>query len=378
MKILEDLSSSELSKFAFDIKSIEFNYLTNTNSTESCNIYELSEESYNKIIKRFNGLEEGEIEEKDKVFIIPGVKLPKYKIKEILKEKKANITNNIEIATKIIGTKELKEFDYHDNDNITFNNLFIRDIRVIQCYHHSNVFDVFPELNSCEIHEKKEFFDKNQKYIKYHTYESYNYNGLSFYDSIYPEYSVFPQTLKILYKILSDKIPVINESYFHSEFSKSKDLADKETFNTIYEMLDSNDRTIKELGIEMLCDCKLGKNSTYNLWKIATKFSEINHYSRTNNLRFFLNNSNFRSFSSYSTLDIIEYLQNEKELTKEILESNKEYIIDYYKNHLPHSVLCNLKVEFKEEYQNILDDKVIIEEEVEDVQESLEHSDNEY
>jgi len=295
-----------------------------------------------------------DIDQKDKVFIMPNCILPKFKIKEYIKKFKATLTDELDKATIIISDNtnsyELTTGYYEDIEfkslTASFQGMTIEDKEQFIQKTGLNLDDNSIILAG-SFHEQFDYHQRNSWGVEYTTTEFENY--------------AYPYFLNILYFIKNKGIKVISSKDLHTKISEGFNLVDFETYDAVRSMLDSSDSSTRDLGVEFLCNSNY-ENADYNLWRLRHFYIENN---RTNNLRFFLSESDWNNIRNLSTEGITSILYNKQILTKEILNELKPLLIQEFRDRTHYyTEFLEYDIKLPSYLQDILDKEEVIKEEV--------------
>ena len=140
-------------------------------------------------------------------------------------------------------------------------------------------------------------------------------------------YYIYPITMKIIYEILSRKIPVIYEKDFCKDANSGLKLNDPDTFDSIIMMLNSNDNKDREVAIEMICNSDFS-DADHQLYKLAKDHYNLRYNSRNKNLDYFMKESNFRHYEQFNDYTFILHLAEEGKLNQKLFA---EYLAGFFK-----------------------------------------------
>jgi len=322
-----ELDDAEISKLGFEFKEHPYLYYSETTGKNLGTIYSVDDKIYKTIIKILEGDSNNTISKKDKVFFTPGCKLPQFRIKEYLKSIKATMTRDMSKATIVVGTDDIAESVQHgtnDYKQARLGRLLFEDDTLWRVDDLDNFSDDDIETLHQDIRNEIGGYisDKltDDQLLNLRMSNAYrnetSWSDIFVKDSEYYLY-IYPITLKIIYEVLANKLPIIHEDDFCSIANSGMKLNDQETFNSILLMLDSQDSKDKSMAVEMLCNCDFS-DATYELWKIATKHSHIQYINNSKNLKYFLNESNFWKLGLMNESEFISYLKEDNELTKDL------------------------------------------------------------
>jgi hypothetical protein len=328
------IEKEELAKLTFTCEFSNYLYYSESKGLQLGSLFETDEDTYDKIQKVLEGRDDTTIKKKDRVYILPGNNLPRPRIKEYLRSIGAYLTSDIDKATVIAGNNNIEDADMvqqakiasmmfktsdyryvdkhaaNDDDSV---DRFIEDVKYYAAGDTSNL-DI-PNI-SCIISEKANCN------IAYHSVVDYDNKDL---------YFMYPLTLKVLYKALSKKLPIINQDYFTKHAHSDLKLSDPEVYRSIMSMLDSSDDTNIELGVEILVHAKIDDNpySKYHIWKLAKEHNWVLTSKRHDkNVKYFLEVSDWNTLNNlYGPDDYVNWANNNEYLNIEIF---KELLPEIY------------------------------------------------
>ena len=358
------LDDGEVSKLGFDFTRHPYIYYTENYGIKLGEIFKVKEDIYNKITKLMSGNENTTINKKDKVFICPGCKLPLYRIKEHLRTIGATITRDIEKATIILSTNNISEnVDncYRENKQARLRKLFFEDdgmyfIRKgeeLTLSDYTNISDMFDnKITDTEEIENVMFSSLVKDNISFHGSFVRNAD----YDN---QHYLYPISIKIIYEILSKKIPIIHEDVFCLSANSGLKLNDKDTFNNIIMMLDSVDSKDREMAKEMISNSDFS-DADHQLFYLAQNFYISLSNSKNKNHKYFVDESNLRKYYNMNDFQFIQYLKNNNNLSvekfKEKLQNFIEECLDDI-SHTSYKEMFNIRISLKEEWLNFVNEE---------------------
>jgi uncharacterized protein (DUF1330 family) len=282
---------------------------------------------------------------KDKVFIMPGVTIPRYKIRETGKEIGFDIVRSLSKATKVI-------------------------------YCHKQVMDEMVEKQSCmgiEIKYLKLLFDQynmdttelenttNENIIiDYEIYYAIKtlYNNIFASDDIdsshFYVYSYTDSVYETLInELLSGTKVVISDKDVMKQCNGSKPL-DAESYKRLVSMFKTSQN--QEIAMELLCNCDYDQSMVYIL-KLLSQFN-FRAMPGTNHI-------NYKSFRQYMTthwgidpsyysgniVDIIGKLADNGKLKREYLTEFKDEILDHVQRYGNNYIFTVGSVQMNETYK---------------------------
>lgn len=361
-----ELDENEISKLAFEYTTHPYIYYSDEYGKQYKTLYSVKSDVYKKITTLFNGNNTVTIGKKDKVFICPGCKLPQFRIKEYLKTIKATLTRDIDKATVIISTEDMCEDvnnGYKENKQARISKIYFEDrgMFCINPYDGNNDFE-----NSYEYYEKSieemgltesritgniENVLFSSKTIDCVSWTSALKRRSEILDNDYA-YFLYPIGLKLIYEILSKKIPVIHENDVCAVANSGLKLNDTEVFESIKMMLDGSSED-RNLAKQMIYNSDF-KNAESQVYWLANNCSNLGYSSnRDKNRDYFCTESNFHMFTHMDEYEFIQYLHENDKLNTTIFE---KYIVSFINDcledlgHNKYKELFNFKISWKNEW----------------------------
>lgn len=322
------IDDKELAKLTFKCEFSNYLYNSESRGLQLGSLFETDEDAYNKICTVLEGNDTASIKKKDRVYVLPGNNLPRPRIKEYLKSIGAYLTTDITKATVIAGNDNITE-DIDDQAKIA-----LMMFEVSYCYTVNNDEDDCSE-NLSKYHKDiiKNLHGRNIDSLtlpegpymisnKAYTNNLY-YNSVVYRSPNPSSYFMYPATVKAVYEILSKGLPVLNQEYFTKNAHSNLSLSDPEVYGSIASMLDSNDTTNTDLGVEVLVHAKIDNTPLckYHIWQLARNHNwEVSgRKSYDKNVKYFLNISDWsRLYTIYQTSDYVDWAFNNDALDKEL------------------------------------------------------------
>jgi hypothetical protein len=292
-----EIQSEELAKLTFTCEFSNYLYYSESKGLQLGSLFKTDKDTYDKIQKVLEGKDNTTIKKKDRVYILPGNNLPRPRIKEYLKSIGAYLTNDINKATVIAGNYNIEDTDVVQQAKIASMMFKTSDYKYANKNDDEDSFEKFIMYVKNVLGSGTSNLDTNNipftisekagHNIAYHNAVNYDYDDF---------YFIYPLTLKVLYKALSKKLPIINQDYFTKHAHSDLKLSDPEVYGSIDSMLHSSDNTNIELGVEILVHAKIDDDpySKYHTWKLAQKHNwEISSRRHDKNVKYFLEISNW-------------------------------------------------------------------------------------
>lgn len=259
-------------------------------------VHTVSYDTAKKLVETFSGKDDVKVNTGDKVYVFPGCKIPQFKIKEALKEMGAKFTSSYEDATVFLGSENAFKDDIQQV-NFSVNLLGGEYYNSIQEY-----TDVKEDM-APEFHEGKypSLYNNARKFYARAGWgstiagtEMYFKDDGTFLNKFY---MLTILGAEILYRKLSQKIPVISEEAFLKQLSPTCTI-DHEMYQSLDDMLESKDPNDNQLALQTIANCDI-KASFRWIYPLI-----IYHFDKFNNSRF----KNIKLFNQMIKLDEINKL----------------------------------------------------------------------
>jgi hypothetical protein len=243
-------------------------------------IHLVNQEAYNKIKTRFTG-DDYEIKPDAKAYVLPNCSIPQFKIKEILKSLNASFTSDYTQATVFIGSKlAMKEELSSKKETINIlGGLTRQNLRVT--VHNTNDDNVKDYTSSIypELYKRSQEVYFNNNFINRISGPSINTDHRF----------LFPLGVNILYRVLSEKLPIVSEQSLLNQNSNTC-IINEELYGSLVEMLNSEDEENVSLALHTISNCNIKESIVY-IYFIAKEFARDFRYS--------LEDMSFGQFVSY-------------------------------------------------------------------------------
>lgn len=298
-KFYEPIDEAIVTRLGIKAQSCGFVYIA-SGEIDTGEVYLTNEDTYNKVKSIFAGRPNVEIKKGDKVFLLPNYPLSHKRVKEHLKKIGASLTTDIEKATVIGGGSlcyESIDYVYDSQPNITGTLMF----RYTVNHHMANINDKLYIITGYAYingkHGLKEIFRSNS-----------------------PEFYLTPYSLKILYKILSSKLPVSNLDCLAAS-ANSAVVLDAESAEAISDLLTSRNLTDVQTCISILIHCDYSSDdSEYYLWKLATVYgNKIYSVRKNKSIEYFINSSNWFNLRAMTPESFLKYREEKGKLSSTII-----------------------------------------------------------
>ena len=282
---------------------------------------------------------------KDKVYIMPGITIPRYKIRETGKEIGFDIVRSIDKATKVIYCKkQVMEEMVKKQSIMTIKLKFVKELFV-----HLNMDTTIIDSST----EDKIILD-------YDTYYSlkYLYNNIFGSDDVDTDHQyLFTYTDPIYEKLINDLLAgtkvIISDKDVLKQCNGSKPL-DSESYKRLLSMFGSHQN--QEIAMELLCNCDYDQSMIYIL-KLLSQCN-LRNMPGTNHV-------NYKSFRQYmithwgidpsyysgSIVDIIAKLADNGKLKREYLIEFKDEILDHVQKYGNNHIFTVGSVQMNESYK---------------------------
>ena len=274
----------------------------------------INDDAYNKLSLRLAGTDH-KIEAGARVYVLPNCAIPQFKIKEILKSLKAVFTNDWTTATAFLGSEAtLKEFS---NTKETMN--------LLGGLTYYNVYDTFDKQTSSiypEIYNNAKTFYMNKSAG---AYISNNSNWVEFRFMV-------PLGANIMYRVLSEKLPIISEKSLLSQGTETS-IIDDEMYLSLKDMLSSQDEEHNAMALHTISNCNIKESMIY-IYLIAKQFAHIFRNSRFKNIKLFYSLSKMDDLEDMSQGSFISKMLKEDpdkitpELFRTMVNTAAENLID--------------------------------------------------
>jgi len=334
--VYENISGKSYSRFGGTLDYNAFMKSLSFSSRESIDLKELD-----KIQTTTSSLVKG-----DKVFIMPGVTIPRYKIREKGKSEGFDIVRNIDKATKIIYSK--KQFI---DDCIYKKHHSTVELDLLKPLF-SNYNIVIPEFTTPGIENRViipyEIFSglsdvSNNVLLK----SDFNSNYEYLYDIKDPIYMPLINDLINTIKIIIEDKDVLKQC------NGSKPL-DEESYKRLVSMFKSSQN--QEIALELLCNCDYDQSMLYIL-KLTSQFN-FHSLPGTNHV-------NYKAFRKYLTtnwsvdpnhyggdiVDTISLLAEHGKLKREYLTDHKNEILEHVQRRGNNKVFKVASIQMEESYK---------------------------
>jgi len=284
----------------------------------------------------------------DKVFIMPGVTIPRYKIRETGKEIGFDIVRNQTKATKVVFNKKqvIEEMiDKRNEMGIPINSVK----QMFETYNVSAPELDDPDTGSYVVVDWSLLRGLNHVY---NSVISGNTDGLEtnhFYTYRFKE-DAYEQLINDL---LANTKVIISDKDVMKQCNGSQPL-NSESYTRLVSMFSSNQN--QEIALELLCNCDYDQSMVYIL-KLISRFN-LRNMPGTNHV-------NYKAFRQYMTIhwdidpnyysgdiiDIVRRLADGGKLKREYLSEFKEDILKHVKTYGENNIFAISAIQMNETYK---------------------------
>lgn len=282
---------------------------------------------------------------KDKVFIMPGVTLPRYKIRETGKQIGFDIVRSLSKATKVIYCKKQIIDEMVKKQSCT----------VIEIKYLKLLFDNY-NMDTSEL-ENTTSTDIMIDYEVYHALKTLYTNIFASDDIDISHFYAYNYTDSVYETLINDLLSgtkvIISDKDVLKQCNGSKSL-DAESYKRLVSMFKTNQN--QEIAMELLCNCDYDQSMLYIL-KILSQFS-FRSMPGTNHI-------NYKAFRQYmnthwdidpnyyggNIVDIIAKLADNGKLKREYLTEFKDEILNFVKSNGDNFIFTVGSVQMNETYK---------------------------
>ena len=312
-------------------------------------VYQVSDETIIKIRDILSGKGNNTIQPKDKVFLMPGSKIPLFKLKEHIKSIGASHVSDIDKATFFIGTDAIYGSAVRGNIQPSQIITTISSPTIITDF--DKFIDIFPNITLIDSLSYKSLGGYNETIIKD------RYHDCECCESRDRKYLITPAALNIMYNIIAKKLPVVNEGVILNQITPSV-IVDEGVYEGIVSMFSSSDSSNYDVARELLANCDISKSIFY-IWKLSKQFSYQLYNSRMKNIKLFVERSAWKKLYSMSEEEFIEYMYENDYLTKEFYIELVKMAAKKYENTLK-SPVFKMKIEPSDKYKEYVGDEDLV------------------
>ena len=302
-------------------------------------LFKVSEENYEKASARLKGKDEHVITKGDIVFIMPGSRIPHFKLKDHIKKVGAKVTPDIDQATVFIGT-DLVDYNtsYREkNDksllwNVQLNGQFAEDPALAMVLIGDRTTEAFMSVGvgyhpithpdpMCPVLVDREINRANE---------------LRTEDSPEPCQFITPAGCEIIYHSIAKNLPIVSEAKIMDQINPVV-VIDEDVYKNLCLMLDSKDVKDNATAGEIIANSDINK-SIYYLWLLAGDYSNKLQRSRFKNIRLFVQQSQWDNLCNQQEEQFIEHLLEKKLLTTKFYSGLIATAMENTKTNLAHNL----------------------------------------
>ena len=278
-----------------------------------------------------------------KAFVFPGCPVSLPRLKEALREHKITVTNDHSAADFFVTHDEWSKY-HSDGESIRTNTMMFKAMN----------YEAMAISTSEDLYHKSEYktvdpmipivFDDKMA-------ETYSRNSLDYDADLYEKYVFTPLAIQIAYRIRHELIPVVYAETCLNE-SANKTIIDQQLLDDIVRMIRNGSEEEREM-VKKIVPAIDYRKKKHLIWQLAKECSGYMYrFNRDKDLNYWMEKSNFNTYSHHTAEAMIQQLEEEECLDtesfrylepivrKEIVISNRE--------------LYTFKVQVKEEYRKFL------------------------
>jgi hypothetical protein len=282
---------------------------------------------------------------KDKVFIMPGVTIPRYKIRETGKEIGFDIVRSLSKATKVIYCHKQVTDEMIKKQSCI--GIEIKHVKLLFDQYNMDTTELENSTNENIIVDYEIYYALKTLYTN--IFVSDDIDSSHFYIYLYTD-SVYETLINDL---LSGTKVIISDKDVMKQCNGSKPL-DAESYKRLVSMFKTNQN--QEIAMELLCNCDYDQSMIYIL-KLLSQFN-FRAMPGTNHI-------NYKSFRQYMSthwgidpsyysgniIDIIGKLADSGKLKREYLTEFKDEILDHVQRYGNNFIFTVGSVQMNETYK---------------------------
>jgi len=366
MDLFPKVEVEKMGKLPFVKSTHTLYFMTTTNVAKCGTIYKLKEGSLDKAQALVTGKSKHIFTKGDKVYTLPGCKVPGFKVKEFLRTLEATITGDISKATVVIGNKNLMQRNYGGEALLLGNKslIFKTTVQITPISEHV----IGEDTESMQSYDRDRTVMMTMPYARQLTYEHRN-DKMS-------EIAEFmtPYAANVIYYILSKKLEVVNEEDLLLQLPTTTKL-DREMYDRLVVMFSSTDEEDRKIAAELLANSDFSEGELYVYLLSKDYYWEIER-SRYKNIGLFVEKSGWNQVyrkdeddylkehlvAGTLTKEHLHYLL--PEVHKNVSDRIKDYLGDFFVVELKPTPAITLILEDElEKFVSIIDNqKPILEE----------------
>jgi hypothetical protein len=282
---------------------------------------------------------------KDKVFIMPGVTIPRYKIRETGKEIGFDIVRSLSKATKVIYCHKQVTDEMIKKQSCM--GIEIKYLKLLFDQYNMDTSELENSTNENIIVDYDIYYALKTLYNN--IFASDDIDSSHFYTYLYTD-SVYE---KLINELLSGTKVIISDKDVMKQCNGSKPL-DAESYKRLISMFKTSQN--QEIAMELLCNCDYDQSMIYIL-KLLSQFN-FRAMPGTNHI-------NYKSFRQYMSthwgidpsyysgniIDIIGKLADSGKLKREYLTEFKDEILDHVQRYGNNFIFTVGSVQMNETYK---------------------------
>jgi hypothetical protein len=282
---------------------------------------------------------------KDKVFIMPGVTIPRYKIRETGKEIGFDIVRSLSKATKVIYCHKQVTDEMIKKQSCI--GIEIKHVKLLFDQYNMDTTELENSTNENIIVDYEIYYALKKLYTN--IFASDDIDSSHFYTYLYTD-SVYETLIN---ELLSGTKVIISDKDVMKQCNGSKPL-DAESYKRLVSMFKTNQN--QEIAMELLCNCDYDQSMVYIL-KLLSQFN-FRAMPGTNHI-------NYKSFRQYMTthwgidpsyysgniIDIIGKLADNGKLKREYLTEFKDEILDHVQRYGNNHIFTVGSIQMNETYK---------------------------
>ena len=282
---------------------------------------------------------------KDKVFIMPGVTIPRYKIRETGKEIGFDIVRSLSKATKVIYCHKQVTDEMIKKQSCI--GIEIKHVKLLFDQYNMDTTELENSTNENIIVDYEIYYALKNLYTN--IFASDDIDSSHFYTYLYTD-SVYETLIN---ELLSGTKVIISDKDVMKQCNGSKPL-DAESYKRLVSMFKTSQN--QEIAMELLCNCDYDQSMVYIL-KLLSQFN-FRAMPGTNHI-------NYKSFRQYMTthwgidpsyysgniIDIIGKLADNGKLKREYLTEFKDEILDHVQRYGNNHIFTVGSIQMNETYK---------------------------
>lgn len=286
----------------------------------------------------------------DKVFIMPGVTIPRYKIRETGKEIGFDIVRSLNKATKVVYSKK----QVIDEITEKSSSMTVELKEVIKLFSKLGI-----NTSELEVNDVNENVIINYEVFN-HIRDAYHDEFNTYIDATYLYIYKFKDDVhkQLVDDLLTGTKVIVSDQDVLKQCNGSKPLT-KESYKRLESMFANHQN--QEIAMELLCNCDYDQSMPYIL-KLLSKYNFSNMRGTSH--------VNYKSFRSYmitywdidpsryggDIVDIVTKLADKGQLKREFLTEFKDEILAHVKRFGDNGVFTISSIQMNEKYKKLIID----------------------